>query len=376
MDQALGIGIIGCGKVAASYFNAIPRFKGLEIRACADLNRGMAERFGQDHGVRATTVSDLLHAGDVDLVVNLTSADAHYAVGWEVLRSRKHLFSEKPLTLTFAQAEALQKFAVENRRGIGVAPNTFLTPAYQTARLMLQLEQIGQVNFATCHVMNRGAELRHHNPQAHYLAGQGPLTHQGPYCISTLVALFGSVETVCAVASSPQSRRRGVTTDGALVEMDVDCDTTFQALLSFRNGMQVSLVLSWDVWGPAESGIRVFGTHGTLELPDPTTYEGEVVLNRVDEGTGLVSPTVVPSTLAAPTDLRAEDFYRGLALADMARALREGGSYRCSDYLAVHVVEVLEGIEHAAREGRRVVIGTDCCAPDPIVSAEIDRLLA
>ncbi|WP_417691840.1 Gfo/Idh/MocA family protein [Roseibium sp.] len=371
------IGIIGCGAISESYIQSLPRFRGMEINACADLNRGMAERLSNAYGIRRLTVTDLLQAPDVDLVLNLTSADAHYAVGREVLLAGKHLYSEKPLALTFEQARTLQDLAVKHRRGLGVAPDTFLTAPYQQARAILESGQLGKVSFATCRVMNRGAESRRHpHIDTQYYEGQGPLVHQGPYCISTLVSLFGAVQRVSALSLRSEPVRRARGGNGEELVFDVKCQTTYQALLVFENELHVSLTLSWDVWSEGSSAIEIFGTQGALKLPDPSNYTGALELSMSPGGAQQVRDDESFYVAGATTQKQAEDFYRGLALADMIRALREGGAYRCSDFLGVHVVEVLEAIDQAAQDGSVLEMKTGCISPQQLTTIDVEDLLA
>ena len=99
----------GLGKISCEYFSlsagvdTTPLFKGLEVRSVADLNMAAATARAEEFGVRAQSVDDLLANKDVDVVINLTIPDAHFAVTKRILEAGKHAYSEKPLVLTLEE---------------------------------------------------------------------------------------------------------------------------------------------------------------------------------------------------------------------------------------------------------------------------------
>jgi len=100
MTETLGVGIIGCGNISSTYFRLAPLFKGIEVRACTDLNPAAADLRAREFGVRAEPIEAMLGSADIDIVVNLTIPDAHYAVTRQVLEAGKHAYSEKPFVLS------------------------------------------------------------------------------------------------------------------------------------------------------------------------------------------------------------------------------------------------------------------------------------
>ena len=89
MAKELGVGVIGCGNISTTYFSLAPLFRGIEMRACADINMDAAKAPRQAVQLRAETVEDLLKADDIDIVVNLTVPAAHYAVSKRDPRRRQ-----------------------------------------------------------------------------------------------------------------------------------------------------------------------------------------------------------------------------------------------------------------------------------------------
>ena len=99
MAKKLGIGVIGAGNISAAYFRLAPLFRGIEMRACADINMDAAKARAKEFKLRAATVDELLKADDIDIVVNLTIPAVHYEVSRRVLDAGKHVYSEKPFVL-------------------------------------------------------------------------------------------------------------------------------------------------------------------------------------------------------------------------------------------------------------------------------------
>ena len=121
----LGIGIIGCGNISTAYLSLVPLFKGIEVRAVADINPEAAQQKADEFNVRAQSVEDLLSADDIDIVVNLTIPAAHFSTTKAILEAGKHAYSEKPLVLTLEEGQELSALASENGLRVGSAPIHF-----------------------------------------------------------------------------------------------------------------------------------------------------------------------------------------------------------------------------------------------------------
>jgi predicted dehydrogenase len=195
----LGIGVVGCGNIAATYLRNAALFPGVEIRACADISSEAAERRANEFGIRAASIDDLLSADDIDLVLNLTVPNAHFDVSMAALSAGKHVFTEKPLAATATLGRQLVEEA--DRRGlrIGSAPDTFLGAAGRLARRLMDERAIGKVVTGTAFMMTRGMEHWHPSPQFYYQPGGGPALDMGPYYITMLVNLLGPARRVLAM---------------------------------------------------------------------------------------------------------------------------------------------------------------------------------
>ena len=260
MSKKTGIGIIGCGNISTAYLELAPLFKSLDVRAVADIDPDVAQTRAAEFGVRAETVAGLLAADDVEIIVNLTIPAAHFEVTKSILEAGKHAYSEKPYVLSLEDGEALRALATEKGLRVGSAPDTFLGGAHQLARAALDEGKIGRVVGGTCHVMSRGMEAWHPNPDFFFQPGGGPILDLGPYYITNLVQLIGPVKSVSAAATASFSTRRigNGLREGETVP--VTTPTNIHAILEFASGAIVTLGASWDVAAHRHENMELYGS--------------------------------------------------------------------------------------------------------------------
>ena len=376
MTRTLGVGIMGCGNISATYFNMIPKFKGIEIRGCADLNRGAADARARDHGVQAMTVHDLLKAPDIDIIVNLTVPEAHWPVSREILEAGKHVYSEKPLVLSLSDGRDMQTLAERQGLKVGAAPDTFLGGAHQLARREIDGGRIGQITSGTCHVMSHGMEHWHPNPDFFFQPGGGPVLDLGPYYIANLVNLIGPVRRVAALANKGTPTRTITSHPRAGETIAVTTPTNVQALLEFQTGAVLTFSASWEVWAHRHGPMELYGTKGTLFVPDPNFFGGDVVWAGRDGREETVPEAGHPFGIANEGDgVMAVANYRAAGLADMAAGILEGRDFRCSIDRALHAVDVMASILKSGEEGHFVDIATPCERPQALGAEEARALL-
>src|SRR5262245_52995197 len=120
--QELGVGVVGCGNISGIYLQNAPRFRGLKLRAVADVRSEAAEAQGKAYGVEALAVDALLARDDIDIVINLTVPNAHSAVSLAALSAGKHVFSEKPLAVALDLGRKVVAEADTRKLRVGCAP--------------------------------------------------------------------------------------------------------------------------------------------------------------------------------------------------------------------------------------------------------------
>ncbi|MTI18042.1 Gfo/Idh/MocA family oxidoreductase [Rhodobacteraceae bacterium RKSG542] len=377
MADTLSIGIIGCGNISQTYLSLGPKFRGLDLRACADINMEAAEQRASEYGVRAETVDGLLAADDIDIIVNLTIPAAHFEISKRILEAGKHVYSEKPFVLSLAEGQELATLAKEKGLRIGSAPDTFLGGSHQLCRSLIDDGAIGKVSSGTCHVMSRGMEHWHPNPDFFFKDGGGPILDLGPYYITNLVQLLGPVKSVAAMTSIP-SPERVITSQPRNGEtITVETETTIHALLSFESGATITFGASWDVKDHSHNHMELYGETGTLYGPDPNFFGGEVRV--VDsEGTSK-NMTASDHPFAVPNQNHGNmgDLanYRAAGLSDMALSILEGREHRCNQDLALHVADIMFSILQSGRERRFIDLETTCQRPAALGAKEAQSLL-
>ncbi len=375
--KTAGVGIIGCGNISSSYLTLAPMFKSFDIVAVADLNMDAAKERAAEYSVRADTIEDLLAAGDIDIIINLTVPAAHFEVTKQILNAGKHAYSEKPFVLTLAQGEELRRMASEKGLRVASAPDTFMGGAHQLARAVIDEGQVGEIVSGTCHVMSHGMEDWHPNPDFFFQSGGGPVLDLGPYYVSNLVQLIGPVKAVTAMATaSSKTRTIGIgPREGEIIP--VETPTNIHAVLEFENGALITLGASWDVWAHRHENMELYGSTGSLYVPDPNFFAG-VVYQVGQEGEQIEIPARDhPFSVINSEDTSgiARANYRGAGLADLVAAIAEGREHRCSLELATHVVEVLTAILQSAEDRCWVEMTTSCARPEPLDPAQAAALL-
>jgi predicted dehydrogenase len=373
------IGLIGCGNISDIYLTNAARFPDIAFVACADIKAEAAARQAARYAIAPRSVEALLKSEDVDIVLNLTIPEAHATVSQGAIAAGKHVYTEKPLATRLADGVALIEAARAKGLRVGCAPDTVLGAATQCARRAIDDGTVGKPLLGIATVLSHGMENWHPNPDFFFRPGGGPVFDMGPYYLTTLVTLLGPVASVLAlgqigfaerVITTPSSPFRGQS-------IKVETLTSLEALLEFRSGAQIIFLASWDVWAHGLMPIELFGAKGSMRVPDPNWFGGTVSLTA---GHGpWTDHANVASTFGRPNWPVADPHianYRGLGLAEMARAIAENRPHRANGEVGLHVLAVMAGILEAATERRRVDIAQSCDRPAPLEEAEAATLLS
>lgn len=377
MTRTYGVGIIGAGNIAAQYLRFAPLFSGIELRAIADRLPEAAKARSDEFGVPQRTVDELLAADDIDLVVNLTIPDAHFDVSSAILAAGKHAYSEKPLCLTLEQGKQLKAAAETAGKQVGAAPDTFLGGAHQFARKLIDDGLIGRVHSGTCHVMSKGMEHWHPNPEFYFSPGGGPILDMGPYYLTNLVNLIGPARRVASMGGRARNQRTISSQPRAGEVLGVHVDTTVHAIIEFENGAIITLGASWDVFANGHANMELYGTEASLFVPDPNFFAGEVAIGDKDGERETLEqwdhPLGVPN-VDRPNNVKLAN-YRSAGFADMVRAIDEGRPARCSLDTALHVLDIMDSILRSDETGEFVAMTTTCPQPARLDPDEARRMM-
>ncbi len=368
----MNVGIIGCGVISTAYIRGAARSSQINVRSVADIREDAARSQASAMGVGYATIDELLADPSIEIVINLTVPNAHADVSRRILEAGKHVYSEKPLTVSVEQAQALLHFAAERGLRVGCAPDTFLGASHQACRALLDEGKIGKVLGGAVSFLSRGMEAWHPNPDFFFKPGGGPVLDLGPYYITVLVNLLGPVRTVTATASTGYPTRRIGSGDRADEEIIVETPTSYSALLTFESGARFTLDASWDVWKHQRSPIEIYGTEGSLLVPDPNFFGDEPkVSQRAEEWQAVdISAFAFGDRNRTLRTGREVADHRSIGVVDMALAIKNGRPHRASGELALHVLDVLLAIGNSARESQVVEVGSRCDRPISVSPGE------
>ncbi|MEK9564468.1 MAG: Gfo/Idh/MocA family oxidoreductase [Deltaproteobacteria bacterium] len=348
------VGIIGCGNIFDAYLNASKNFPILDIACCADLRTERAQTKAEQWGLQTQSIDSLLQDDSVEIILNLTTPESHIAVARQVLTSGKHVYTEKPLGLNVEEGIALLELASSKNLRVGSAPDTFLGGSHQKSRQLLDAGTIGDPLACSAFMMVPGHELWHPDPDFYYLPGGGPMLDMGPYYLTAFINLLGPVSRVTGTGKAFRKTRMIATGPRANQNVAVKTPTHLTGVAEFTNGALLTITMSFDVWKHEHKPMELYGTKGSMLIPDPNCFDGEVHWNQQKEDWE-VAKNEFPY---------ADDNYRSLGLADMAQAIRTGRPHRANGQMGLHVLEIMTGFLKSAESGSTVDMITSCERPE------------
>jgi predicted dehydrogenase len=349
MEKQQRVGVIGCGNISGIYLKMSKTFQVLHIEALADLDPQRAQRVAAEHNIaRVVCVEEILADPNIDIILNITPPGAHADIALRALAAGKSVYNEKPLTIRREDARQMLALAHEQGLRVGCAPDTFLGAGHQTCRHLIDEGAIGIPVAATAFMLCPGHESWHPDPEFYYQTGGGPLFDMGPYYLTALINMLGPVKRVTGSAriSFPERTITSQPKNGK--QIIVETPTHLASVLDFDSGAIGTLVTSFDVWASTVPAIEVYGSLGTISVPDPNGFGGPVRLwrstTREWEDVPLVSGWSENS--------------RSLGLADMAHALNSGRPHRASGDLAFHVLDIMHAVHDASERGTHIELSS------------------
>ena len=355
--MSVKLGVIGCGHISEIYLKNIRLFVDIEVVAVADIDMQRAQVRADAYNIpKALSVRDLLAEPEIELVLNLTIPKAHAEVALAVLEAGKNVYNEKPLAIQREDAREILELACAKGLRVGCAPDTFLGAGLQTCRQLIDAGAIGVPVGATAFMICHGHENWHPDPAFYYQLGGGPMFDMGPYYLTALVTLIGPMRRITGSAQISFPERTITSMPKIGTKISVEVPTHIATVADFASGAVGTMIMSFDVWEGNLPRIEIYGSEGTLGVPDPNGFGGPVRLWRHDARDWREIPL---------TGEFAEN-WRGLGVADLAQALRDGRPHRASGDLAYHVLDIMHTVHDASREGRHIELPSTCERPAPM----------
>ena len=371
------VGIIGCGNISETYFNCQNIYNNFNVVACADIDIEVAKKSAEKFNVKAQSVNDILSNQEVDLIINLTIPSAHKEIIIKSLNAGKHCFSEKPLAMNFAEGKEIADLATQKKKYVGCAPDTFLGAAGQKARSLIEENKIGEVVLGTFNLMSHGMEHWHPNPDFFFKPGAGPVFDVGVYYITQLINLIGPVKSISSL-SGTATPERIITSEPRYGEkIKVETPTTLMGTLEFQNNAKIQFFCSWDVWKHKHSTIEIYGLNGSMIVPDPNFFSGDILVSKKEEDWEIINNDKMLLGIPNQSDNNGSQIanYRGIGLADMIDAINNQRQARCSLDLAIHVLEIMEGIIKSSTDRKIYNMNTIPNQPSFLDDSEIKKLI-
>jgi len=366
MMERVKVGIIGCGNISSIYLKNLTQvFKNIEVTACADMFVEKAKQRAEEFGImKACSVEELLSDPEISIVVNLTIPSSHSEINMASLNAGKNVYVEKTLALNREEGQKTLVLAKEKGLLVGCAPDTFLGAGLQTCRKLIDEGWIGKPTVASGVLVGGGPESWHPDPEFFYKKGAGPLFDMGPYYITAMVALLGNVSRVTSTAKTTFSQRTITSTPKFGSKIDVEVATNVAGILDFEAGAIGTLITSFDT-NSYLPRLEIFGTEGSMILPDPNMFEGPVKIKRHDA----TEWSVIPVTHGYSENSR------GLGVSDMVQALLSGRKHRANGEMAYHVLDVICSILDASTDAKHYNIASKCECPKALPTGLINGIL-
>jgi len=353
--ERVKVGIVGCGNISDIYLkNCTQTFDILEVVACADLIMDRARAKAEQYNIpKACTVEELLADPEIEIVLNLTTPNAHAEICLAALNAGKNVYVEKPLAVTREDGLKILQTAKEKGLLVGGAPDTFLGGGIQTCRKIIDDGWIGQPVAATAFMVCHGHESWHPDPEFYYKVGGGPMFDMGPYYLTALISLMGPIKRVTGSTHITFPKRLITSQPKYGTEITVEVPTHVAGIMDFETGVIGTIITSFDVWASQLPRIEIYGSLGTLSVPDPNTFGGPVFIRKAGDKEWKEMPLSHGYT----------ENSRGIGVADMAYALRTGRAHRANGELTYHLLDVMHAFHDASNEGKHIMVNSTCQRP-------------
>ncbi len=356
--------IVGCGMISHKYINSIQsQFNVLDVVACTDLDEKRMNDMAQTYGLKAMTYDAILADPEIEIILNLTNPGAHYPITKQALEAGKHVYSEKMIAVELEQGKELVELAKKNNVRLGVAPDTFLGAAIQTARYVVDSGLIGKpLSFVISVSRNYGifSEVLPHLRKR----GGSLLFDMGGYYLTAMGSMFGPVREVAAFTATNEPNRINyrVDNDGKYFgqEYEMEVPNIYTATLKYENGILGTLHMNSDCIYTEARFLTVYGTDGILYMDDPNCFGGEVRVKKVR-----ADEFVFPLTHGYKEESR------GIGAAEMAWAIQRNRPHRASMEMAFNIFETAHAVETSAQTGKVVKLESTFEKPEPLPTGYI-----
>ena len=339
------IGIVGCGKISDQYFQFAQNSNKIQIISCTDQVQEKAISQSFKYSIPfVKSFEEMLLNPEINTILNLTPPKEHKKITIESIKSLKHVYTEKPLGINSKECYEILETAKKYKKQICSAPDTFLGAGIQESKKIIGKNSIGQIVHASAFMVTRGPEDWHPNPDFYYDMGGGPDLDMAPYYLTTLIYLLGKVKRVTGSHKKTFATRKILSEPRKGEIIKVEVPTHISSILDFHSGAICTMIMSFDTWGSTLPRIELYGTKGTLYLPDPNTFGGPLKILKSGEDTWKNIP--IPRNIGQ----------RGIGLEDMSESIKNNKNAETNCQNAAHVVNIIESIRISSEKNQHIYL--------------------
>jgi len=379
----LKVGLIGCGHISETYFRSQNYFNNINIVACADINVDAAKKCAQEYNIDLKNVDDLLASKEIDVVLNLTTPQAHYETIKKTLLSGKHSYCEKPLSIKFEQGKELFNIAKEKNLYLGNAPDTFLGGGGQLTRQLIDSREVGDIKLGNFIFAFPGVQPWHPNPEPWFQEGGGPVIDMGPYFYTMLVNLLGPAKKIRAQATMINEYREIGSGPKKNLKFKVEIPTSYMVSIEFKSDAIIQGFISFDVINHQRNHMEFYGTKGSIIGPDPNMFGGPIFASFTEGGEWKEYSTEnmkigkinIFNQSGRSNESPTNANYRGVGLAEMISCIDSNKKHRCNGELALHVLDMIDSTIRSAKISKPIELSTNCEQPKYFPEEEISELI-
>ena len=377
------VGLIGCGHISETYFRSQNYFNNINIVACADINVDAAKKCAQEYNIDLKNVDDLLASKEIDIVLNLTTPQAHYETIKKTLLSGKHSYCEKPLSIKFEQGKELFNIANEKNLYLGNAPDTFLGGGGQLTRQLIDSREVGDIKLGNFIFAFPGVQPWHPNPEPWFLEGGGPVIDMGPYFYTMLINLLGPAKKIRAQATMINEYREIGSGPKKNSKFKVEIPTSYMVSIEFKSDAIIQGFISFDVINHQRNHMEFYGTKGSIVGPDPNMFGGPIFASFTEGGEWKEYSTEnmkigkinIFNQSGRSNESPTNANYRGVGLAEMISCIDSNKKHRCNGELALHVLDMIDSTIRSAKISKPIELSTNCEQPKYFPEEEISELI-
>ena len=364
------VGIIGAGMISGAYLdNMTTMFGIISVDAIANRNVAKAEKVAEKYGIRACSIDELLADESIDIVVNLTTPNVHEEMVTRILNAGKHAYTEKCFALDTEGAARMCRLAEEKGLYLGCAPDSFMCGWAQTAKRVIESGRLGTItSFAIAG--NRDNDRLLSAMDYANKPGGGIILDYSVYYLTMLVHLLGPVKRISCNIKAPYpthvntyelSPHYGET-------FDSPNESQFYSHMELENGISGTFAINSDSAFFDQTYFAIYGSKGILYLGNPDWYNGDVYLY---ENTADFSKAFTPERIHIDNPFGYNTNSRGVGVADMAYAIRDGREMRASAERCYHVLDVQESMVKSHEQNSAFVeVKSTCTKSRPLASPD------